>query len=90
MLWRKWRYCDFHKVSAWFVRAEMNSPKLIFVSSETTLYPLIISLTWDNSELYRIGKMLIEKLLRNAIFLFWNVDFQKRSMSSNLHEMVPL
>ena len=72
------------------VRAEMNSPKLIFVSSETTLYPLIISLTWASSELYRIGKMLIEKLLRNAIFLFWNVDFQKRSMSSNLHEMVPL
>ena len=34
--------------------------------------------------------MLIEKLLQNAIFLFWNVDFQKRSVSSNLHEMVPL
>ena len=66
-------------VSAWFFCTEMNSPKLIFVSSETTLYPLIISLTWANSELYRIGKMLIEKLLRNAIFLFWNVDFQKRS-----------
>ena len=65
------------------VRAEMNSPKLIFVSSETTLYPLIISLTWANSELYRIEKMLIEKLLRN-------VDFQKRSVSSNLHQMVPL
>ena len=48
MSWRKWRYCDFHKVSAWFVRAEMNSPKLIFVSSETlsTYHKLNLNQFW--------------------------------------------
>ena len=76
-------FAIFKKVSAWFFRAEMKSPELIFISSKTILFPLITSLIWADSEVYRVRKTLIGKLLGNAIFVFWNIGyFQKRSTSS--------
>ena len=80
---------QFLKSSAWFFRAEMKSPELIFMCSKTILFPLITSLIWADSE-DCVGKMFIGKLLGNAIFVFWNIGYiQKRSASSKLNEMVP-
>ena len=67
----------------------MKSPQLIFMSSKTILFLLVSSLTWADTEVYRVGKILIGKLIGSAIFLFWNIgDIQKRSASSKLNEMV--
>ena len=74
--WRKDDVAIF-KSLAWSFRAEMQSPKLIFISSKTILIPLITGLIWADTEVYHKGKVLIWKLLGNAIFVFWNIgDFQ--------------
>ena len=67
----------------------MKSPQLIFMSSKTKLFPLVSSLTWADTKVYHVGKILIGKLIGSAIFVFWNIgDIQKRSASSKLNEMV--
>ena len=67
----------------------MKSPQLIFMSSKTILFPLVSSLTWADTKVYRVGKILIGKLIGSVIFVFWNIgDIQKRSASSKLNEMV--
>ena len=67
----------------------MKSPQLIFMSSKTILFLLVSSLTWADTEVYRVGKILIGKLIGSAIFVFWNIgEIQKRSASSKLNEMV--
>ena len=80
----------FFKNLAWFFCTVMKSPELIFISSKTILFPLITSLIWADSEVYRVGKMLIGKLLGSAIFVFWNIysNIRKRSASSKLNKMV--
>ena len=79
----------FLKNLAWFFCTEMKSPRLIFISSKTILFPLVSSLTWADAEVYCVGKILIGKLIGSAIFVFWNIgDIQKRSASSKLNEMV--
>ena len=80
---------QFLRNLAWFFCTEMKSPGLIFISSKTILFTLVTSLIWADSEVYRVGKMLIGKLIGNAIFAFWNIgDNQRRSASSKLNEMV--
>ena len=82
-------FAIFKKFQPGFFRAEMKSPEIIFISSKTILFPLVTSLIWADSEVYRVGKMLIGNLLGNAISVFWNIGyFQKRSASSKLNEMV--
>ena len=60
--------CDFSRHRACFFRAEVKSPRLIFISLKRRLFPLITALISSASELYRMGKTFIEKLLQNEIF----------------------
>ena len=80
----------FLKNLACFFCTVMKSPELIFISSKTILFPLITSLIWADSKVYRVGKMLIGKLPGSAIFVFWNIYsyIRKRSASSKLNKMV--
>ena len=79
----------FLKKLAWFFCTEIKSPQLIFISSQIILFLLVSGLTWADTEVYRVGKILIGKLIGSAIFVFWSIgDIQKRSASSKLNEMV--
>ena len=58
----RWR---FSRNRECIVRELIKSPKLIFVSLKRRLFPLIKTLISSLSELYRIGKTCLEKMLQN-------------------------
>ena len=75
----------FSRHRACFLRAEVKSPRLIFVSLKRRPFLLITTLISSASELYRMEKMFFEKLLQNEIFKQWNLgDFQTRAVLSQL------
>ena len=59
----------FSRNRAGIFRAVMKSPKLIFISLKRRTFPLITSLISSDSELYRIGKMCLAKMLHEILVI---------------------
>ena len=58
----RWR---FSRNRACIFRESTKSPKLIFITLKRRLFPLLKTIISSLSELYRIGKTCLEKMLQN-------------------------
>ena len=84
----RWR---FSRNRACIFRELVGSPELIFLALKRRTFPLIKTLISSLSELYRIGKTCLKKMLQNYILKPENIsNFQTRAVNSKVRPEILL